>query len=138
MLDSPTALAPGGSPPSGPWHREARDALHSIATLYLKHREPARALTLLLTALHLGPATKSLLLATASAFLDVGQPEQARAALDRVARDFGHCQASLVLKARADFALDGLAAGQATMADALSFVAEAEPDPLTDSSWSAG
>ena len=124
MLDDLTERAPPVSPRTDAWMRDTRDALHSVATLYLRHRDAARALTLLLTALHLTQATRPLLLATAAAFLDVGQAEQALAALERSERDFGTCRAGLILKARTVMVLDGLEAGQALMQDALSLTPE--------------
>ena len=120
MLDNKTQISPFAAPPKDDaWRASARDNLHGIATFYLRHGEPARALTLLLTALHLTRATKPLLLATALAFLQVGQHEQAIAALERAERDFGACRSLLILRARTVMKLNGMEAGQAVMREAL-------------------
>lgn len=101
-----------------------RDALHALARLNLRHCNPERALILLLVALHIAPPTRSLLCATAAAFLGVGNPEQALAALDRVARDFGETRENAVLRARTVMRLEGLSAGRIVMARALTLAPE--------------
>ena len=58
----------------------------SLALLYLRHNDPARALALGIAAMKMGAVTPPVALLVATAFLRAGDPEQAAAALSRIDR----------------------------------------------------
>ena len=60
------------------------DLLHLLGVGHLRHGAPDRALPLLLVALRGRPDDRQLVLAVAYAFLELGELDQAEAALDRL------------------------------------------------------
>lgn len=64
----------------------AAAAVGALARLYLRHGDAPRALALGLAAIRLAPPEPGLVLVAAAAFLQTGDPEQARAALERMGR----------------------------------------------------
>ena len=63
------------------------DLLHLLAAGHLRHGAPERALPLLLVALRGRPDDRRLILAVAYAFLEIGELDQAEAALDRLEQE---------------------------------------------------
>ena len=69
-----------------PIARSTAPTVASLALLYLRHNDPARALALGLAAMKMGPVAPPVALLVATAFLRSGDPEQAAAALTRLER----------------------------------------------------
>lgn len=69
--------------PAGIVPDQDTERLRQLALVYLRHADAPRALALGISALRYGPATPNLMLLIANAFLKVGEPEQALAALSR-------------------------------------------------------
>ena len=75
-----------GTPPPPPNSQQHGQVLSSLALIYLRHGDPARAMVLSLAGMAMGDLTPSTILIVAEAMLRAGDPEQAMTVLTRFDR----------------------------------------------------